>query len=103
MSDDGDIMQRAMAGHLHEIIQERTGIDVRGVKDPYPMFKLWKLKRWARIRNRRYALFLLQEAEREQIIIQNSEIYNSLSSDISILALMSGNKKLSEGVNENVI
>ena len=103
MSDEGEIMARAMAGHLQNIIQEKTGVDVRGVKDPYPLWLISRLERWARIKKREHAIRLLSETKSREIIVQNSEIYQTLKSDISILALMSGNKPMSEGVNDEVI
>jgi hypothetical protein len=95
-------MNRAMSGELHEILKRRTGIDIRGLKDPYPIFQIQRLREWAKQKKRVRAIRILDNLEKEIIIRQQSEIMGTFNSDISKLGLMSGNKELDKGVNDEI-
>jgi len=93
MSDETQAMTRAMSGQLHEVIRERTGIDIRGMRDPYPLYQIERLRRWATVRKRKSALMMLDRATKHVIIKQQLEITKSLDEDISRLGIYSGNQK----------
>jgi hypothetical protein len=94
-NNDAMAMARAMSGQLHEIINKRTGIDVRGVKDPMPLWEIDRLIRFAYKRKRKHAIKILLRARKKVILSQHTQIIGSLREDISHLGLYSGNDKKS--------
>lgn len=84
-------MSRAIAGELHKIIAERTGIDTRGMVDPSTAYLIDTIRKRARERGFKHAERLLDEAERKMIIHQQSGMMRMLQEDLSRLALTTGN------------
>jgi len=80
-----------MSGELHKIIQDRTGIDVRGLTDPRPAWTLDRIRERVRRRGNKQAERLLDRAEKQMIINQQAEVFDILQEDISKLGLISGN------------
>lgn len=91
MENKGGAMSRAIAGELHKIIAERTGIDTRGMVDPSTAYLIDTIRKRARERGFKHAERLLDEAERKMIIHQQSGMMRMLQEDLSRLALTTGN------------
>lgn len=84
-------MSRAISGDLHHIFEDRTGMDLKGITDPYPLWKIQRLKVIAERRGMIHAMELLEEAEKRYYMDQAVIINRILREDISKLGLVLGN------------
>ena len=102
MSDDVVKINRAISGDVAKLSEELTGLDLRMVRDPFPLLTLARLRRVADRRNKKLAVALLELQEKVIRAKQYGDWSRELREDISKLGLAYGNIKPESGIDEDL-
>lgn len=103
MSEDALKISRAISGDLAKLSKEKTGIDLRMIKDTEPLIILEKLRKFAKARNNKRVLQVLEHQEKIIRAKQFIRFSDGLREDISKLGLAFGNTPVQVGIDEEDI
>jgi len=99
MTDEASML-RSIAGDVAERSEDITGIDLRMVRDPTPLFIIEDLKEAARLMKRPYLIRDLEKLEKRVRAMQYIDWGRSFTQDLTKIGLGLGNVQDGYGMEE---
>ena len=103
MSDETASINRAISGDIADLSQVLTGIDLRMVREVEPLIILNRLKKYAKSRDKKTVLDLLEETEKDIRARQFLLFSSGLREDISKLGIAYGHTITEKGIPEEFV